>query len=171
MPPAKTAPKRKPLTLERAKAFLKKNAPPKRRHAPGTGMQVSKGLFGVPSLGGQHGDLVKVGAWGIGGAILLASFFVFPVWLSPLGVALFLYGWWRGNGQVKATGALLMGVQLVQALGIVQVATEKVAQIKKEGLFKALASGTTTAPENAANPGGAPTPEQVAAARARAGGR
>lgn len=164
MPPKKEPAKRRPLTLERAKAFLKKNAPvPKRRH-PGTGMTTSaKGFLGVPQLGGQHGDLLKVGAWGIGGAILLASFFVFPAWLSPLGVALFLYGWWRGNGQVKAAGALLIGVQFVQALGVVQVATQKFAEIKEKGLFAALKSAPDATP-----PGTVPTPEQVAAAQARA---
>jgi hypothetical protein len=163
MPAAKTATKRKPLTLERAKAFIKSHAPPKHHKRPGTSMTSgAKGLFGIPPIGNT--TITTAAAWGIGGAIFLASMFVFPAWLSSLGVALYLYGWWRGNAQMKSTGALLIVVNFVNALGIVETATNKLAEIKREGFFKALSSGDSTG-----GAGEVPlTPEQIAAARQRA---
>ena len=155
---------RKPLTLERAKAFIAKQKAlmPRKHHPRGGGMTTSaRGLFGIAPIGNT--TITTAAAWGIGGAIFLASLFVFPAWLSSLGVALYLYGWWRGNAQMKSTGALLIVVNFVNALGIVETATNKLAEIKREGFFKALSSG------NPGGPGDVPlTDEQIAAAKARA---
>lgn len=129
-------------------------------------MARARGILGTPThLGGAGGGLVEVGAYGILGALLLGSFFVFPAWLSPLGVALFVYGWWRGNATVKALGVLMIGVQIVQALGVVDAAANKIAQIRKEGVFKALGSKSGVAASPAtASPGQAiaATPANIA---------
>jgi hypothetical protein len=143
--PAKEPAKRRPLTVERVKAFMKSHAGEFRRK-PSTAIARGgggAGILGVPqTIGGAGGGLLQVGVWGLGGAVLLASMFVFPAWLSPLGVALFLYGWWRKNPTIKGVGLLLIGVQIAQATGVVDVASQKIAEIKKEGLFKALEKGT-----------------------------
>lgn len=155
-----TKPRRRSMTIERAKEFLKKHAPTRARRRS-SAMTTRKGFFGLSTLG-PHGDVGQLATWGIGGAVVLASYFTFPSWLSPLGVALFLYGWWRGNAQIKSVGALLVVVQFVQSLGVVKVASEKLAEIKAKGLKGALSSGS-----EGAGAGGAPTPEQVAAAAAK----
>ena len=100
-------------------------------------------------LGGS--TLFEVGAIMTVGAVILGKLCKLPGWLSPVGAALWLWGWWKGNAAIRTLGLLMIGVGFVQLLGIPAAVGQSIDQAQRQGLLGGMfggmfGGGTTPAP-------------------------
>ena len=91
---------------------------------------------------GTGGGLFEMGGTAILGGVALSRFFKLPVWLSPIGAALYLYGWYKGNAMIKTLAIFIIGLGLAETLGLPTFVGQKVDEIRAKGIFGALGTGT-----------------------------
>ena len=98
-------------------------------------------------------SLFEVGAIMTVGAVILGKLCNLPGWLSPVGAALWLWGWWKGNAELRKLGILMIGTGFVSMLGIPAAVGEKVDEAQKQGMFGNFFGFGV---KKTAGPGGAP---------------
>lgn len=106
------------------------------------------------------------------GGIALGRFFPqLPLWLSPVGVALWLWGWWRNQPVFRWAGMLFIALSVAEYLGLssgiaagVQQAAAKLKQTVGAPAAAAQAGAPAPAPASATGTGGAIGQVQQAAA-------
>lgn len=152
---------RSQIAIMRARAQLagrtKTQHKGKRRSSGGGGSGISS-FFGAKQLGNV--SLLEAGAIALIGGVSLGALFTLPVWLSPIGLALFLYGMWRKNPLLKAIGLLLVGMGIVTIMGIPSAISAKIQEAKAKGLIPMITGGAAqpgAATSSPANGNGAPT--------------
>jgi len=76
----------------------------------------SRGSALIP---GEWGSVIAGGGVALLGGLVLSKFFVgLPAWLSPAGVALWFWGWWRNVPVFRWTGMFLIALAVASFLGI-----------------------------------------------------
>ena len=74
---------------------------------------------GQAVIPGEWGTAIAGGAVALLGGLTLSRFFTgLPRWLSPSGVALWLWGWWRGIPLFRWAGLFLIALSVAEWLGI-----------------------------------------------------
>lgn len=89
---------------------------------------------GSASMGGV--SLFFVGAIILFGGVILSKLCKLPYWLSPVGAALWLVGWWKNNAFLRTLGLLYIGTGLGTVMGLPDQASKKLDEAAKaEGGF------------------------------------
>jgi len=67
----------------------------------------------------EMGSVIAGGGVALLGGLAISRFFTgLPKWLSPAGVALWMYGWWRGIAIFRWAGLLFIALAVAEWLGI-----------------------------------------------------
>lgn len=98
-------------------------------------------MSGSSSMGGV--SLFLVGAIITFGGVILAKLCKLPGWLSPVGAALWLYGWWKGNAFLRSLGLLYIGTGLAAIMGIPDAVSQSMDKLKAQGgIFNFIPTST-----------------------------
>lgn len=127
----------------------------RRRHGGGGVRHMFGGLVPTSLGGGKGGGVLEVAGIGVVGAVVLANLLSLPWWMSPLGAAVFIWGWWQKNNIVRALGIFLLALGLMDALGVTKAISSGVsnAMAKGGGLLGGGAK-RTSAPMSSGGGGG-----------------
>lgn len=142
----------------------KKGKQAKRRASKG-GARRSSGVRrrsgGTASMGGI--SLFFVGAIILFGGVLLSKLCKLPYWLSPVGAALWLVGWYKGNAFLRTLGLLYIGTGIGNVMGLPETASKKLDDAAQKeggflgGLFQPQkTSGPSSSPDRGGSGGGDP---------------
>lgn len=123
----------RPRRRNRARSIMRRIGRRARR-----GYRKAKGVVGM--LGGDSHiggtSLWEVAAVGTLGTVAVGALLKksLPAWMPPLGIALWLYGWWTGNAILRTFGLLLIAIGFMNLLGIPKAVADGIQKIKKDGL-------------------------------------
>lgn len=110
------------------------------------------GQRGSASMGGM--SLFLIGTIITFGGVILAKLCKLPAWLSPVGAALWLFGWYRNNAFLRSLGLLYIGTGLAAVMGLPDAAGKAIDKAKAEGVLGGLLGGAQGVSDTGGGGGG-----------------